>query len=37
MLITMKKIKTENYETALQKAREQTEYSTMFDEEYESL
>jgi len=35
--ITTKKVKTDNYEIALQKAREQTKYSSMVDEEYEGI
>lgn len=35
--VTTKKLKTENYEAALEKAREQTKYSTMVDEEYDEV
>ena len=35
--VTTKKLKTENYEAALQKAREQTKYSAMIDEEYDEV
>ncbi len=35
--MTTKKIKADSYDIALQKAREQTKYSNMLDEEYEGI
>jgi len=35
--VTTKKLKTENYEAALEKAREKTKYAAMIDEEYDDI